>query len=143
MAKKKPPTHKAFESITDHGRFAKITISMMDSPAWQTLEPSQMGLYLLFKRKFTRNKSGDDNQKNISFPFSEYKKIKTYSNQRTFWRDLDTLINVGLIEVVESGRRIGGQNKASIYGFSEAWKKHGTADFHVDPAKRRNTGKKN
>ncbi|MCL2810688.1 MAG: hypothetical protein FWD25_02230 [Clostridia bacterium] len=142
MPKKKLPTHESFEATNAHGQFAKITVSMMSSLAWKSLKPSQMGLYLLFKAKYTRYRNGDDNRRNISFPFSEYKRIETYSNQRTFWRDLDALIDRGFIEVVESGRMIGGQKKASIYGLSDAWKQYGLAGFHVDPTKRRNTGRK-
>ena len=139
MRKRKLPTHEKFEAIAAHGKFTKITDSMMDSQAWQTLEPSQMGLYLLFKRKFTRYKSGDDNRQNISFPHSEYKKIRTYSNQRTFWRDLDALIDCGFIEVIASGRTT---RKATIYGFSDNWKKFGTPDFAVDINHRRAIKKK-
>ena len=128
MPKKKPPTHELFEAIYSHGKFTKITDSMMDSLAWQSLEPSQMGLYLLFKRKYTKNKSSDDNKNDISFPFSEYSKIKTYSNKRTFWRDLDALIEKGFIIIVSPQKF---QRKPNIYGFSDNWKNYGKPDFKV------------
>lgn len=111
----------------------------MDSIAWKSLEPSQMGLYLLFKRKFSKNKVGDDNHKNISFPFSEYSLIKTYSNQRTFWRDLDILIDRGFIAVVASGRTTRTPN---IYEFSDGWKYYGTPGFTIDINQRRATKKR-
>ena len=133
---KKKPTHEDFESIAPHGKFTKIVDNMQDSKAWQTLEPSQMGLYLLFKRKFTKYRTQDDNCKNISFPHSEYKQIKTYSNKRVFWRDLDALIDRGFIRVVASGKI---SRTASIYGFSDMWKKFGTNDFIVYSNERRAT----
>ena len=138
MAKKKRPTHESFESTTEHGKFAKITDSMTNSAAWYSLEPSQMGLYLLFKKKYTKSKSGDDNRNNISFPYSEYSKIKTYSNQRTFWRDLDVLIDRGFIEVVLPGKAT---RTATLYGFSDEWKRYGTPEFSVPVNKRRETKK--
>jgi hypothetical protein len=139
MPKKKPPTHEPFEGKSDHGKFTKICDSMIDSDAWKSLEPSQMGLYLLIKRKFTKNKTGDDNRQNVSFPFSEYKKIRTYSNQRTFWRDLDALIEHGFIEVVSSGKPT---REPTIYGFSELWKCYGTPAFQVADSKRRQSQKR-
>ena len=131
MPKKKKPTHEKFEGTSQHGQFAKITYSMMGSKAWHSLSPSQMGLYILFKAKFRGN-----NLHNISFPRSEYKEIKTYSNQRTFYRDLDALIEAGFIIVVSSGKTTRTPN---IYGLSEMWKKYGTAEFNIHHNERRAT----
>ena len=133
-SKRNPPTHELFESVHKHGKFTKIADSMMDSAAWLSLEPSQMGLYMLFKRKYTKSKAGDDNRANISFPFSEYTRIKTYSNQRTFWRDFDLLIDRGFLKVIASGKTT---RTSSIYGFSDEWKRYGTPDFNVDINQRR------
>ena len=139
MPKRKPPTHEPFESMDIHGRFAKICHSMLNSLAWKSLEPSQMGLYVVLKQKYTKTKSGDDNRRNITFPYSEYSKVKTYTNQRVFWRDLDALIEAGFIQVVSSGKVT---RTPTIYGFSDGWKKYGTPEFSVTDGQRRATRKK-
>jgi len=134
MPRSKPPLHEPFESFDAHGKFAKICLSMLNSPAWASLEPSAMGLYLLFKARFYKTKAGDSNCCNITFPFSEYSKIRTYSNQRTFWRDLDQLIESGFIRVVSSGAI---HRLPTIYGFSSKWRLFGTHEFAISPGERR------
>ena len=132
MAKRKQPTHETFEAAAAHGKFTKVADSMMDSQAWLSLSLSQMGLYLLLKRKYTKYKAGDDNRKNISFPRSEYSQF--YSNNRTFWRDLDALIEAGFIEVISNGKNT---RTPTIYGFCDAWKDYGTPGFEIHPSQRR------
>lgn len=121
--------HEPFESMNTNGKFAKICADMMSSKAWKKLSLAQQGLYLLLKGKFIKNNTkGTDNRDNISLPKSEWSELYN-NNYRTFSRDIDALIDVGLIRVVQYQQNL---RKPTIYGFSEKWKLYGTDKFHLD-----------
>ncbi len=120
MAKRiKPPVNYSFESTNNRYDFTKICRDMQRSEAWKQLKPRQIGLYFIFKSKFTVNsKTLETNAENISFTTSEAKKY--YSDLRSFRADVDLLINLGLIKQVVSGVPT---MSANIYGFSDRWKR--------------------
>lgn len=130
MASKKKPTHRPFESKTEHGLFTKICDDMIDSPAWQALNRSQRYLYIELKKKYKAKYSDGmlvhDNADNISMPAAEAKKL--YSNLCTFRADIDQLIECGFINLVESGWTT---RTVNIYGFSDRWKKYGQPNYEV------------
>lgn len=123
----KPPVNYSFESTNQRYDFTKICRDMQKSEAWKQLKPRQIGLYFLFKAKFTVNsKTLENNAENISFTTSEAKKY--YGDLRTFRADVDTLINLGFIKQIMSGVQ---RMEASIYGFSDRWKEYGTDKFSI------------
>ncbi len=126
------PSHQPFESRRNSGKFAKVCDDMMLSPAWACLNMSQRGLYLHLKGKFTKYSDGTDNRNDISIPKSEAQAL--YSELRTFRKDMDALIAVGLIRCIACGYTT---RKPSIYGFSDRWQAYGTPGFEVPPEDRR------
>ncbi len=134
MAKRiKPPVNYSFESTNNRYDFTKICRDMQRSEAWKQLKPRQIGLYFIFKSKFTVNsKTLETNAENISFTTSEAKKY--YGDLRTFRADVDLLINLGLIKQVLSGVPT---MSANIYGFSDKWKDYGTDKFYIPSTDKR------
>ena len=51
----KPPVNYSFESTNNRYDFTKICRDMQRSEAWKQLKPRQIGLYFIFKSKFTVN----------------------------------------------------------------------------------------
>ena len=93
----KPPVNYSFESTNQRYDFTKICRDMQKSPAWKSLKPRQIGLYFIFKSKFTVNsKTLENNSENISLTTSEAKKL--YVDLRTFRSDVDMLIERGFIK---------------------------------------------
>jgi hypothetical protein len=135
MAKVKK-VHESFEDVSDNGKFSKVCRGMEQSKAWQTLTLQQTGLYLLLKGKFTKYKTGDkkDNRDDISFPKSEW--VQYYKTQQMFAKDIDALIDAGLIRVVKYQ---GNLRKPTIYGFSDKWKQFGTKGFKIEERDKRPT----
>lgn len=131
MAKKKINNEK-FESYHDNGKFTKISCDMQESKAWKELTISQIGLYFVFKSKFTKHKDGTFNTLDISMPKNEW--IKYYSRKEAFDKDMDKLIDLGFMKVVLYQ---GNLRKATIYGFSDKWKLYGTAEFKIQPYEKR------
>jgi hypothetical protein len=121
-----------FESITGiETRFIKFALSMEESNASEQLTVSQVGLYHILKRKYTKV-NGKFNENNITFPQSEW--IKYYSRKSAFDKDMDNLIELGFIRVIQYR---GKYKKATIYGYSAQWKHYGTDLFSVTDKDRR------
>lgn len=125
MPRKKKATHQAFESKTAHGRFVKLTVSMLSSPAWQELTVYEQALYIAIKGKYkgTNNKTGQDNSDDISFTHAEGQQLMSKAR---FIKAIDRLIAVGLIDLVE---HIPQAKRATIYGLSDRWHDYGTPEF--------------
>jgi len=135
MAKKiTRKTHEDFEGLSDQGRFAKITFDMMQSNAWKKLTLRQIGLYLRFKSKFTKNSTGTDTRNNITLPKNEWSKL--YKTPSSYYQDIDELIALGFIRVVTYR---GYLRQATIYGFSTMWKLFGKEGFFIKEIEKRPT----
>lgn len=126
MPKSKEVKHYSFESKSEKGAFTKICKDMQQSEAWKKLNLRQQGLYLHLKSKFTKYKTQDTNQDNISIPKSEA--VTLYGDLRTFRNDLDTLISNGFIKQTASGYNT---RTVNLYGFSSLWKKYGEENFDI------------
>lgn len=124
--KKNKKVHEPFESYYDNGQFTKFACDMYKSNAWQELSISQIGLYHIFKSKFTRHKDGTYNTNDISLPKSEW--INYYKTKAAFDRDIDTLIELGFIKVILYQ---GNLRKCTIYGFNDQWKYYKTDKFNI------------
>ena len=109
--------HEDFESLSDQGRFAKITFDMMQSKAWEKLTLRQIGLYLKFKSKFTKKSTGTDTRNDITLVKEEWSKL--YKTPSSYYQDIDALIELGFIRVVTYR---GYLRQSTIYGFSTMWK---------------------
>lgn len=121
-----------FETKNQKKGFIKIHRDMVMSKAWKKLTTRQVGLYFIFKSKFTIN-HGDSNKDNIMLTTKE---ISPYykGNMEAFRKDVDTLIEYGFIRQISSGYI----NKTpSIYGFSNKWSLYGTKDFKIQDNERR------
>jgi len=122
------PTHMSFESDTERGPFIKIACDMMRSPAWTSLSIQQQGLYLRLKSKYRQLNASNgtpmyNNSRDISMPTSEVKSC--YGAVTTYQKDMHTLIDNGLIDLVERGRFACGGKACNKFGFSDRWKAYG------------------
>ena len=131
MANKKKDTHQPFESTTERGRYIKVCGDMVESPAFNRLNMRQQGLYYRFKNKYRQTKVNGivtkSNINDISFTYKEASELG-YSEKRTFQKDVKALIDNGFIKIVSQGGKnyYDGEKSrfsATIYGFSEEWKK--------------------
>ena len=130
MSKKKKQGHFPFESKTKFGEFTKICSDMLESPAGIELTAAQIGLYLQIKKKFrpkvVHGKVVSENSQNISFTKAEG--LKSFGDGRTFFKNIDRLIDLGFIDCIASGYTT---RTCNIYGLSERWKQYGQADYKV------------
>jgi len=104
---------------------------MTDSPAWDSLSLRQQGLYLAFKRRYKEKRAEgvvvSSNAEEIHFSGAEATKpgsngtAPLYGNERTFYGDVDALIEKGFIKVVSTGYF---KRSATLYGFSDRWLKY-------------------
>jgi hypothetical protein len=110
----------SFESRSENSPYARITRNMVNSPAWQELNPYEQTLYLHMKLKYN-GKPGSEN--NISFT---YKEGTMLMSKPVFTRSMDKLIEVGLVDLF---RHMPYSKLSNIYGFSDRWHEYGTPDF--------------
>ena len=108
---------------------------VFESPAWRELTPTAMRVYFQFmlKRKLERVKYPRDGKKfrqtnngEIEFTYKEAKD-KHEISEGTFREALERLIEVGLIDIAESGAGL--YKHKTLYGISERWRKFGKPDF--------------
>lgn len=126
--KKKKGTYESFETYKP-SNFLALYWAMIDSKAWEELTAHEIQLYIYMKRKYQRKVSKgtvyETNKDNISIPVSEWRKLM---HQRTFYKSIDRLIELGFIKLVENNKHI---KKCNIYGFNDMWAKYGTKDFEI------------
>lgn len=141
MARKKAARKKAaaFESAgeyfidtTGHKRketHSQIHESLMQSKAFYTLKPKQQMLYIYCKAQFYGVRKPEHDYKGMPeitsdcfyMNLAQIRKYKLYadSDSSHFYKDMNTLIEHGLIDRVSSGK---GQRKKTIYRYSAKWK---------------------
>jgi len=112
---------KPFESGNKEGRHLRITLNMMDSPAWKKLSSYAIHVYLLMKIKFTGT-----NESDISLT---YKEGMEHMTQRRFTEALDELIDYGFIIIVKHRQNT---RECNVYGLSDQWQYYGTDRFKID-----------
>ena len=115
--------HQPWEGRNPAGSFAKITLDMMQSDAWKALNLRQQALYVNMKAKYRQKKEHgvitESNWDNITIPHSEY--MQYYGSNKTFLADIRVLIDVGLIDLKESGRS---SRTPNVYAYSDRWKQY-------------------
>lgn len=131
---------KPFESTIGSKRdtSANIYMSMLKSDAFMSLTSSQKVLYLYCKSQQYGTSTSERAKFELIdkleyFTFSEHKwreQFKLYSkaNRNKFYKDMNKLIEVGLIDCVHSGQSSRTKN---IYKLSSRWLKYGTKDFEI------------
>lgn len=130
---------------------ATISYSLRKSNAWNNLTPTQRLLYLdckfqLYGQHPLRDKLTTDwekeNDKNVNirlrFHFNEDLWLTKYglytvNTKRYFYKDMNALIENGLIRKIQSGQNT---RTKSIYEFSDKWKELGEWTPKPKPSKR-------
>lgn len=136
MARKQRYEKKVFESTLQPSDVsANIYESMLLSAAWQDLSATAKVLYLVCKAQYYAERKKPIPDDSTTFTMNQGKwadKYKIYDkrNAKGFQRDVEALIEHGLIECVECGVTT---RTKSIYRFSSGWITYGTDDFHVSP----------
>lgn len=128
MGKRKPPyIPKPYESTKGKGdTSSNIYESMLLHPAFRDLTMNQRALYMYMKdQKYAQKRKpieGDD----TTFYFNQCKWLKggahsydLYSNKDQFYKDRDTLVSHGFIEIVENNKN---QRCSNVYRLSDGWR---------------------
>ncbi len=124
MPQQKKAKHKSFESRNKHGRFLKLTINMLESPAWQALTVYEQALYMAIKAKYKGvNRNGQDTDRDLSFTYEEG--LRLMSKTR-FIKAIDRLIETGFIDLVT---HLPQAREPTIYGLSSRWHDYGKPEF--------------
>lgn len=119
---------KSFESLgNSNDTSANIYVSMLLSPAWQSLTKNAQVLYLYCKAQYYAEKRKpkpqfrqlNETQQKMCFTMNKSKWLDLYhiynSDNGQFNKDMKMLIDYGFIEVIESGKT---SRTKSIYMFS-------------------------
>lgn len=124
MSKKKNKRQpKTYESTQKPGdTFAMIYNSMLTHPSFKSLTASQKILYLYCKAQQYSEKQKPISSDESTFTMNrvKYSNYGLYSKNsgKSFQRDIDALIEHGLIDCVRSGKNL---RRKSIYRFSDRW----------------------
>ena len=164
--KRKSYLKKSFESDgSREDTSANIYMSMIMSKAWNDLSNRQRVLYLYCKAQYYNEKRKpvkyeDRNKPLNKSEYPEYnktwftmnqakwkEKYKLYTNNSSFYADINSLIMHGFIFCVESGSYITVDSNEtkfakSIYAFSDKWQKYGTPEFEITLSEMTNAMKK-
>lgn len=122
---------KPFESTgVSSDTSANIYMSMLTSEAFMSLTASQRVLYLYCKAQHygEKKKDSDDQFTMNRFKWQEKYGLYKKGNEKGFYRDMNRLIEVGLIDCVFCGAD---SRTKSVYRFSERWQKYGTDEYVV------------
>ncbi|MDD4592242.1 MAG: hypothetical protein PHG06_17720 [Parabacteroides sp.] len=141
MPKRPKYEKKMFESTgSSNDVSANIYYSMMTSLAYQELTPKQRDLYTHCKLQYYRisAKQRPEAEDQTQFYFNKYLWHGTYKlynkgNEKSFYKDMDALIDRGFIRCVSSGKI---SRTKSVYQFSHKWQDYGTDRFHILPNER-------
>lgn len=126
-----PPYLSSFQ----HGdRFTVLYQSLLLSEAFLSLTKSQQCLYMwmTFQQHAVNAKDHPDGD-NTKFYFNRrlYKGVyRLYTNDASFEKDRDALIEKGFIRCLEAGANT--RSKA-VYQYSEKWKLYGKPGFEISP----------
>ena len=126
--RKKKYTPKSFESSKGSGDVsANIYNSMFESRSWNSLTKVQMILYLYMKRQYYGARGVEESIVHGKPPTEAFyfnkgmwkERYGLYTNQKSFYKDRDVLIEKGFIEIFENGQSTKTKN---IYVFSDKWR---------------------
>lgn len=132
---KRVPAAKFEARYGNDSKFTRIHEDLLESEAFLSLTKSQKLLYIYMKRLYYNGSdkshpNGDREQ--FYFNRALYRdKYKLYTNDESFRKDRDALIEKGFIICVEDGSNT---RSKSIYKFSDMWQNYGTKFFQISPA---------
>ena len=132
MSRGKKYIPQSFESLgNSNDTSANIYISMLTSPAWQSLTHNAQVLYIYCKAQYYAEKRKpipqirqlNDTHLKRCFTMNKSKWLDLYhiynSDNGQFNKDMAMLIENGFVEVIESGKT---SRTKSIYMLSDKWK---------------------
>lgn len=144
-----------FETMHESGiksTTANITRSMLYSDAFLALNLRQRMLYVYMKSEYYGKPKDDlkgfsaqynDDFNGTPTPFFTFNWTKAkkagYTSKKTFYDDVDELIEHGLIDCRYSGKN---SRSKSLYMFSTRWRKYGTQEFKTSNFLRTTSGVK-
>lgn len=110
-----------------HGGFVAITYEMINSKAFKKLSGSALKALILCMRKVKTNHPIERFKFHFALTYPEARKQGLWDT--SFHRGLKLLQQLGFIDFVLPGGKVGFQKKASLYRLSQRWKKYGTSEF--------------
>ena len=131
---KRVPAAKFEAHPGNDSQFTRIHEDLLQSEAFLSLTKPQRLLYVYMKRRyFNGSDKSHPNHDREQFHFNRalYRnKCKLYTNDESFRKDRDALIEKGFIVCVEDGSNT---RSKSVYKFSDMWQNYGTKFFQVSP----------
>lgn len=122
---------KPFESTgASSDTSANIYMSMLTSKAFAALTDKQKILYIYCKGQYYAEK-GKEQRDHFTMNKSKWQKLYglyNAGNEKGFYRDMNRLIEVGLIDCVSCGADA---RVKSIYRYSDRWQLYGTEAFNI------------
>lgn len=122
---RKGSNFKNFESPNEGGRFVRLSIAMLESPAWAALDVYERMLYVYIKTKYKVNQRGEGNENNLSCTYEEGQQLMSKSR---FTQAIDRLIEAGFVDLVKHRRHT---RECNVYGLSARWQLYGTPQFEA------------
>lgn len=110
-----------------HGGFVPITYEMINSKAYRELSGARLKTLILCLRKVKTHNPIDRFKLQFTFTYPEARKQGLWDT--SFSRGLKLLQQVGFIDFVMPGGKVGFHKEASFYRLSQRWKKYGTSEF--------------
>lgn len=111
------------------GHFLALFDDMVESNAWKQLKANEIVLYInmaiKLKVKYIQNQVEKTSEDDITMVKKEYLELM---EQRTFFKSVDHLIELGFIRVVSSRY---GTRESTIYGLNYMWKYYGEDIFNI------------
>lgn len=127
-----PPPHAT--KTGSNSVFTGLYANQVQSEAFRELTAKQQMLFIQMRfQEFSKDRPPSEyGQHTFYFPKSMWNGVlKLYDHDERFYRDVDALISVGLIDCVKSGYTV---KQPNIYRFSERWKCYGTDKFDTPPS---------
>ena len=129
---------------SNNDTFARVQSKILESEAFKSLTPRQQVLYFYCKNEEYHPKRYKPDKEDLTkFYFNELiwsdKTDPTTgrqgyglynANKYQFYRDMDALIEKGLIRCIACGAN---NKERNIYQYSDKWQKYGKPDFEILP----------
>lgn len=120
--------HESWEARKEKEKFVSLSLSLLNSEAWNDLSYRARALYIELKTRYYRKRDHgriiETNQNDIHFTREEQKSFYGYDDGKIFIKDRDALIEHGFIRTSECNAHRRLPNK---YGFCDKWKEWSAA----------------
>jgi len=131
MAKRTVFKQEIFKGI---GNYSTLNKNLMNGIIGKILNKNLRALqiYIYFNTQYSSgafcektNSHPNSNKDNLSYPKKEYLELM---DKRTFDKNIDLLINYGLIKIIDNRYAT---RECTLYGMSEMWINYGTKFFKI------------